>query len=589
MNTRKRLASAAVASLAAVAATVALYPADGQAAGPHPPLSWTSVPANPDIRGIAVPDALSPQLRQYAVAQGSMALENPDGVVGFYGYNANGPLIADPTIVQAPGHNVEANKTEPDKNTYLHLRGLTGADSDYDYGTHFLYAGHETGVQGYITRVNLDTDAAHRVTLIADKLADGTPIPTIDGSTWDPWAQRLLFTTESPNNASVMQATPDIGASVQDISPALGRAGYEGIQNDSAGNLWLVEDVGGATAPGTNAKNPNSFVYRFLPYDKTDLTRGGKLQALQVMSARTHQPITFQPIDATHPTGGIFTADQADLSTYGHSFDTAWVTIHDTATDTSGLPFAANTLAKAAGATPFKRPENGVFRPGTHFGEFYFGATGDTTATSTANTGFGGWGTLFKLAQSDPSADHGTLSVFYQGDQATRSVRQRHLHRQQPCRIRRRRRRWPAPAAQRVRLGVPVRRAGQLRPRTKPNPIHRRGPGRLRHAGQHVQRTRQRLPQRRRQRGHRHPHVRRRPHNRRHPRRQEREALPRRLATVLEPTTRRQLRLGDPSRLQLATITRGGRPATIRPTAPVTPTPCPSPGDRLVTASCRHI
>ncbi len=404
--------------MAAIAATVALYPSDGQAAGPHPPLNWTSIPATPDIRGIAAPDALSPELRQYAVAQGSMALENPDGAVGFYGYNANGPLIADPTIVQAPGHNVEANKTEPDKNTYLHLRGLTGADPHYDYGTHFLYAGHETGVQGYITRVNLDADAAHRVTLIADKLADGTSIPTIDGSTWDPWARRLLFTTESPNNASVMQSTPDVGATVEDISPAIGRAGYEGIQNDSAGNLWLVEDVGGATAPGTNAKNPNSFVYRFLPYDKADLTRGGKLQALQVMSARSHQPIRFQPIDATHPTGGIFTDDQADLSTYGHSFDTAWVTIHDTATDTSGLPFAANTLAKAAGATPFKRPENGVFRPGTRFGEFYFGATGDTTTTSTANTGFGGWGTLFKLTQSDPRADHGTLSVFYQGDQA---------------------------------------------------------------------------------------------------------------------------------------------------------------------------
>ena len=79
------------------------------------------------------------------------------------------------------------------------------------------------------------------------------------------------------------------------------------------------------------------------------------------------------------------------------------MTVHDTATDTSGLPFAANALAKAAGATPFKRPENGVFRPGTHFREFYFGATGDTNTTSTANTGFGGWGTLFKLTQPSPA------------------------------------------------------------------------------------------------------------------------------------------------------------------------------------------
>src|SRR5258706_7781639 len=238
MLARTRLAGLGVGSLAVVAAAaVALFPSSGQADSPHAP-HWTSVAANPDTRGIAVPNALSPQLIEYTVAQGSMALENPDGAIGYYGYNANGTLVPDPTIVQAPGHNVEANKTEPDKNTYLRLHGLTGADPHYDYGTHFLYAGHETGVQGYITRVNLDADAAHRVTLIADTLNDGTPIPTIDGSTWDPWAKRLLFTTESPNNASVMQSTPNIGAVPQDISPELGRGGYEGIQNDSAGNLW---------------------------------------------------------------------------------------------------------------------------------------------------------------------------------------------------------------------------------------------------------------------------------------------------------------------------------------------------------------
>src|SRR5262249_36201093 len=102
---------------------------------------------------------------------------------------------------------------------------------------------------------------------------------------------------------------------------------------------------------------------------------------------------------------------------YGTTFDTAWVTIHDTAVDTSGLPFNANAAAKAAGATPFKRPENGVFRPGTNFREFFFDATGDTNATSTANSGFGGWGTTYKLTQSNPSADNGKLTVFYVNDQ----------------------------------------------------------------------------------------------------------------------------------------------------------------------------
>jgi hypothetical protein len=34
----------------------------------------------------------------------------------------------------------------------------------------------------------------------------------------------------------------------------------------------------------THAKQPNSFLYRFIPKDRTDLTRGGILQALRVMS-----------------------------------------------------------------------------------------------------------------------------------------------------------------------------------------------------------------------------------------------------------------------------------------------------------------
>jgi hypothetical protein len=414
MITKKRLitAGAGVLALATVAGTLGASSADA-----HDALRWASVPASPDARGIPVPNALSPQLLQYAAAQGSAKLENPDGVVGYYGYNANGTLVPDPAVTQAPGQNVEANKTEPDKNTYLRLAGLHGADPNYNYGTHFVYQGHEGGVHGYITRINLDADLAHRVTLIADNFPDGTALPTIDGSTWDPWAKRLLFTTESGSNASVIQATPDINASVRDISASLGRGGYEGIQNDSAGNLWVVEDVGGTVPAGTNARNPNSFVYRFVAYDKTDLTKGGKLQALQVLSARTHTPITFQAVDAAHPTGGLFTDDRKDLSNHGTTFDTTWVTIHDTAVDTSGQPFNANAAAKAGGATPFKRPENGVFRPGTGFREFYFDATGDTNATSTANAGFGGWGTLYKLVQPDPRADHGKLSVFFAGDQ----------------------------------------------------------------------------------------------------------------------------------------------------------------------------
>jgi secreted PhoX family phosphatase len=171
----------------------------------------------------------------------------------------------------------------------------------------------------------------------------------IDGSTWDPWAKRLIFTTENPSKPTYA-ATADYPSQVEDVSGALGRGGYEGVQNDSAGNLWIVEDIGGSNKSGTVSKLPNSFIYRYVPKE----------------------------------------------------------------------PGNANTLAKAAQGTPFKRPENGQFRPGAEFKQFFFDETGDTNALSTENGdkttgtgGSGGWGAIQSLTQSSPSADTGKLSLFF--------------------------------------------------------------------------------------------------------------------------------------------------------------------------------
>jgi hypothetical protein len=109
--------------------------------------------------------------------------------------------------------------------------------------------------------------------------------------------------------------------------------------------------------------------------------------------------------------------DQVALHTYGQSFDTRWVTIHDTAVDGTA-PFNANTAATAANGTPFKRPENGQFRPDGHFTQFFFDETGDTNAGSVENNCCGGWTGVFKLTQSDPSAATGKITIFYKGDMA---------------------------------------------------------------------------------------------------------------------------------------------------------------------------
>jgi hypothetical protein len=132
------------------------------------------------------------------------------------------------------------------------------------------------------------------------------------------------------------------------------------------------------------------------------------LKALQVISLVNGQPIVFQ-------TASALTQDIQDLHTYGKVFQTRWVTVHDTDTDGFGA-FNANALAKSKLATPFKRPENAQFRPGSDFREFFFDETGDTSSTSTANPSHGGWGNVLKLVQHSPSASSGWLTLFYKGD-----------------------------------------------------------------------------------------------------------------------------------------------------------------------------
>ena len=403
--------AASLTSAVVLAAVVGT--ASGQTAPFHKKASQDP-DAVPKVTGNPAPNQLATGLVESPVAQGSQPLENGTDAIPFYGYHGDGPMVPAPGDVQATGHNVEATKSEPDKNTYLVLHGQTGPDASYDYGRHFLFQGHELGL-GYITRVNLDADDQHRITLWATEDSNHVPLPTIDGSTWDPWAQRLLFTSENGASGGVIQSTLDFPPLVETLYGVLGQGGYEGIQNDSDGNVWIVEDVGGAKGTVNNhARQPNSFIYRFVPNDKHDLTRGGKLQALQVcqLNVTPCNPIVFH---AGQADADILSQNQKDLHTYGNQFKTNWITVHDTDSDGT-TPFDANALAKAKLATPFKRPENAQFRPGRQFREFYFAATGDTDAATQAGSQYGGFGAVFKVSQNNPSSASGVLTLFYLGD-----------------------------------------------------------------------------------------------------------------------------------------------------------------------------
>ena len=81
-------------------------------------------------------------------------------------------------------------------------------------------------------------------------------------------------------------------------------------------------------------------------------------------------------------------------------------------------PFDANAMAKAAGATPFKRPENGQFQPGSHFRTFFFVITGDTdnvAGTDPVLAARGAWGGIFRV-DLDANRESGNISLVVLGD-----------------------------------------------------------------------------------------------------------------------------------------------------------------------------
>src|SRR5882762_750768 len=312
--------------------------------------------ANPEE---IIDNVLSPEFAPGLVAEGLDLLENPSDPITQFGHLSDG------------------SNTEPDENTYLILDHNPGGPTpDYDYGRHFLFQGHENaGNQAYVTRINLDVaHPDHRFTLLTPADANGlTGFNSIDGSTWDPVSRTLLFTQEAGANGGVIEMGADFdpntggGAGLRTLYGSLGRGGYEGIHPDDRGNILIVEDVGGSTVPqgtipGEFGRNPNSFVYRFVPTSPDDLSHG-KLQALQV--SINGSPVMFVPFSMEHPTGDVLSENQQLLHMVGASWPVQWITIHDTAVDGIAA-FDANARAKLLGATSFKRPENAQFQPGSH-------------------------------------------------------------------------------------------------------------------------------------------------------------------------------------------------------------------------------
>ena len=363
-------------------------------------------------------NVLSPGFKLALIAQGTDKLENPSGLLTTFGLLNDG-------LTQK----FEPTRTEADENLYLVFdHNLGGPTPGFDYGRHYLFQGHENGLpRAYVTRINLDvTDPAHRITLLTPVGADGTTgFGSIDGSTWNPFTRTLLFTQERGSGGAPIEITPEWPSQVRTLEGFLGKGGYEGIHPDNKGNIFLAEDVGG---PSTNvdpnnpnspktARQPNSFIYRFVPNDVTNISKGGVLQALQVTI--DGQPVVFGGTSAAQVQADVFAVVQLKLHTLGTRWPVKWVNVHDSTGCAPNCPsFDANAEAKKAGATPFKRPENLAFQPGSNFRTMFFDPTGDTDANSGGTPALaarGAWGSIFRVDFSRGGND-GMISIAVLGD-----------------------------------------------------------------------------------------------------------------------------------------------------------------------------
>jgi hypothetical protein len=392
---------------------------------------------------------------QKVLATGALALENPSGIFTNYGYlNDAGSSV--PGGVAPQASNLKT-KTEPDQNTYVVTSSNPGGPTaGFDYGRHFLFQGHEVFIgssdtvghtnAAYLTRINLDLPLydPHRITLLSTPSdAQHSGLASVDGSTYDPFTGQMLFTGEAGDSLSGDTLSPTAGQTAfggvyatnlswsgttapavlhSTLQKVFGHAGYEGVQVDDNGSLILLEDSGGQTLIG-GVKKANSYVFRFLPKNKADLTAGGTLQALQVSYNGT--PMTYANQD---PFAGA-----AEKALYGGgSLSAKWIDVHKTGDPAvAGSPdagstttFDANYEARQKGATPLKRPENGRFVPASGFRSFVFTVTGDTAqsagnfvdASGNKAADRGAWGAVLRIDMPASDASTATVRTVVPGD-----------------------------------------------------------------------------------------------------------------------------------------------------------------------------
>ena len=300
---RRRLpARATLVGAAAMGAAITIVGTVTAFGGVH----LTAVDAQPKATGMAAPNVLSRQLSETERGAGLHPAGEPvrRRRVAYYGYLADGsPML--PVDLASPTRGPE------DRARQEHLpRAAWPARRRrrYDYGTHFLYQGHEVGPRGYITRINLDADAAHRVTLLRRRRSrPPTCRPaTCPLSTGPPGTRSrstLLFTAEGNGTSTggVWEATPgypvDRRRRLGLSRPRRLRGRPGGLATATSGSSRTSAASGTASRPPTTGQAAQQLRLPVRARDPADLEAGGRLQVLQV-DGTDGNPVTFSALHA---------------------------------------------------------------------------------------------------------------------------------------------------------------------------------------------------------------------------------------------------------------------------------------------------
>jgi len=162
----------------------------------------------------------------------------------------------------------------------------------FDPSGRFLFTVSETGSAGAVTK--LDTQTGER-TILAQR-ADWN---RLDPVKWYAAGATLLVAEEDGVNGSVWQVDPNTGASTE--LTWMGKMSHEGIGFALDGSIWEGDE------------NHTGAIYRAVPNDRRDLTKGGTLAALV-------DGVGFVPVDPANAVADAF-AKGATLFDRPEDFD----------------------------------------------------------------------------------------------------------------------------------------------------------------------------------------------------------------------------------------------------------------------------